>query len=229
MARRVVGLVSRPSVDTAGRGRAPAPPAGDELGWQRSQIEDYARRRRWRLGAVFEGEVAPGRAGVRISRGLDEAMTEIDNGAASGLLVAALERLSPFSTEVASVLEWLRQHSAVLVAIDEQIDTSEEDGQAQVDGFLRGAEWERATAGARIRIGHARARTAKPGLLVRPHAARIVDRPEVLERIHTLRDGGLSLRQIADRLEDDGVPTARGGESWWPTTVASALRYPRPR
>lgn len=63
-----------------------------------------------------------------------------------------------------------------------------------------------ATTGARIRIGHARARTANAGWLVPKHAARIVDRPEILEHIHELHDDGLSLQQIADRLEEEGVP-----------------------
>ncbi len=228
--RSVVGYVSLPSVDTAGRGRSAARPAGDELDRQRARISDYARRRRWRLAGVFEGEAAAHQpAGVRMPRGLRKALTEINDGAASGLLVDALARISPFSADVGDLLGLLGQRSAILVAIDEQLDTSTKDGQAQADAFLRGAEWERATAGARIRIGHARARTADPGWLVPKHAARIVDRPEILEHIHALRDDGLSLRQIAELLEEEGVPTARGAERWWPTTVASALRYPRPR
>jgi hypothetical protein len=86
---------------------------------------------------------------------------------------------------------------------------------------LCGASWKRprarlalrsrplATTGARIRIGHARARTANAGWLVPMHAARIVDRPEILEHIHELHDDGLSLQQIADRLEEEAFHGAR--------------------
>jgi hypothetical protein len=47
--------------------------------------------------------------------------------------------------------------------------------------------------------------------------------PEVVERIRTARAAGLSLRQIADGLNADGTPTARGGMRWWPSTVRSVL------
>jgi DNA invertase Pin-like site-specific DNA recombinase len=47
--------------------------------------------------------------------------------------------------------------------------------------------------------------------------------PEVIQRIRDARDAGLSLRQIADRLNADGTPTAHGGAQWWASTVRSVL------
>lgn len=47
--------------------------------------------------------------------------------------------------------------------------------------------------------------------------------PEVIQRIRDARDAGLSLRQVADRLNADGTPTAHGGAQWWASTVRSVL------
>ena len=38
---------------------------------------------------------------------------------------------------------------------------------------------------------------------------------------------GLSLRSVAQRLNDEGVPTARGGTHWRPNAVSSILKHPR--
>jgi hypothetical protein len=47
--------------------------------------------------------------------------------------------------------------------------------------------------------------------------------PDVVDRIRDARAAGLSLRQIADRLNADGTPTAHGGARWWASTVHSVL------
>jgi DNA invertase Pin-like site-specific DNA recombinase len=47
--------------------------------------------------------------------------------------------------------------------------------------------------------------------------------PDVSQRIRDARDAGLSLRQIADRLNADRTPTAHGGARWWASTVRSVL------
>lgn len=47
---------------------------------------------------------------------------------------------------------------------------------------------------------------------------------EVAERIRAQRLAGRSLRQIAEGLNSDRIPTAHGGERWWPSTVHALLR-----
>jgi len=47
---------------------------------------------------------------------------------------------------------------------------------------------------------------------------------EVVERIVREREGGRSLRDIAQGLDTDGVATAQGGRSWHASTVRSVLR-----
>jgi hypothetical protein len=49
-------------------------------------------------------------------------------------------------------------------------------------------------------------------------------RAEVIERIRAQRLAGRSLREIAEGLNADRIPTAHGGERWWPSTVHALLR-----
>ena len=46
---------------------------------------------------------------------------------------------------------------------------------------------------------------------------------DVAQRISELRQGGATLTGIADRLNEEGVPTARGGARWYPATVRGRL------
>jgi hypothetical protein len=50
---------------------------------------------------------------------------------------------------------------------------------------------------------------------------------EISKRIQEERYAGRSLRQIADCLNADNIPTAHGGERWWPSTVRAVLLRPR--
>ena len=51
---------------------------------------------------------------------------------------------------------------------------------------------------------------------------------DLRRRITRLRRAGLTLQAIADLLNDDGVPTVRGGAMWRPSSVQAAVGYKRP-
>jgi site-specific DNA recombinase len=51
---------------------------------------------------------------------------------------------------------------------------------------------------------------------------------ETVRRIFALRNDGATLQAIADQLNGDGTPTARGGK-WWPATVRYVLDNPKYR
>jgi hypothetical protein len=44
-----------------------------------------------------------------------------------------------------------------------------------------------------------------------------------------MRSAGMTLQAIADRLNQEGVPTLRGGREWRPSSVQVAAGYRRPR
>jgi hypothetical protein len=43
-----------------------------------------------------------------------------------------------------------------------------------------------------------------------------------------MRADGMTLQAIADVLNEEGVPTLRGGTKWRPSSVQSAAGYKRP-
>jgi hypothetical protein len=47
--------------------------------------------------------------------------------------------------------------------------------------------------------------------------------PLVVRQIQRLRDRGLSLRAIADELNETEVPTGQGGKQWYAATVRGIL------
>jgi hypothetical protein len=51
--------------------------------------------------------------------------------------------------------------------------------------------------------------------------------PELQRRITAMRASGMTLQAIADALNDDNVPTVRGGARWRPSSVHAATGYKR--
>lgn len=73
------------------------------------------------------------------------------------------------------------------------------------------------------RVAAERRRTARPRLEPSTRGRKPAIPPEVAKRIHHERISGKSLRQIADDLNAEHVPTAHDGERWWPSTVRAVL------
>jgi hypothetical protein len=57
----------------------------------------------------------------------------------------------------------------------------------------------------------------------------VEDLPELKDYIVALRSAGMTLQAIADRLNEEGTPTVRGGREWRPSSVQVAAGYRRPR
>ncbi len=74
------------------------------------------------------------------------------------------------------------------------------------------------------RVAVERRRTAQPRLEPAMRGRKPTIPPEIVMRIHHERAAGKSLRQIAAGLNTDQIPTAHGGERWWPSTVRSILQ-----
>ena len=146
--------------------------------------------------------------------GLLEALERIGAGEASTLLVARLADVANSLREAVGLLDWLGACGGELIALDVGLDTATRVG-SHLALLLREIErWERET-------GPEQPSRGRPGLAHRS--------PELAQRINALRDGGQSLRAIAELLNDEGVPTPRGGERWRPSSVQAALGYRRPR
>ena len=98
------------------------------------------------------------------------------------------------------------RQSWALVALDCAVDTTTPAGEAMANVLATFAQFERRLIGQRTREALA-VKRAEGVRLGRPSTIP----PGVAERIRRERARGATLRQIADRLNSDGIPTARGG------------------
>lgn len=197
--------------------------SGLGLDAQRTQLEHAAEYAGWPVVELVRDEGQSGKDLVR--PGLKRALELIAAGQADGIAVAKLDRLSRSVIDFGLLLEWLEGTDAALVALDLNVDTTTPSGRMLVSVLMAVAEWERHTIAQRTRDGLAALRAqGKP--TGRPAVA---DRPELAGRIALMRARGLTLQAIANQLNEDGVPTIRGGAKWRPSSVEAAAGYHRRR
>jgi DNA invertase Pin-like site-specific DNA recombinase len=195
--------------------------SGLGLDAQREQLRRAAEFQGWRVVELISDE---GVSGKDLDRpGLARALELIASGNADGLAVAKLDRLSRSVIDAGLLAEWFQDAGARLVALDLSIDTSSPAGRMVFSIISALAQWERETIAQRTRDGLAvlRARGRATG----PPA--VADRPELAARIRELRRQGWTLQAIADQLNQELVPTSRGGTRWRPSSVQSAAGYQR--
>jgi DNA invertase Pin-like site-specific DNA recombinase len=189
--------------------------SGLGLAAQRATIEREAERAGAELVAVIEDAGASGKDLDRA--GLHDALTRIAAGDAEVFVVAKVDRLSRSLLDVMSVLEWLESARAAFKALDSPIDTSTAVGKMFLQTMGMFAEFERQMIRDRTRAA----------LAVRKAEGKAISRPAVPDatsaQIKAWYDEGWGLTAIARQLNDDGVPTARGGTEWRASNVQSVL------
>lgn len=216
-----------PRAGTAVRALGYASVAGDadgglsELHAQQQTIESRCRELGVELiEVVREREPKAGKALDRA--GLSFLIERVAAGDASCLVVTGLERLSHSVAELGTILQWLEQNGVRLVAVDLDLDTASPGGQTTARVLASVAGWEHERISERTRKGLAAARAQR-----RAAGGSATDVAAVRRRIATMRADGMTLQAIADVLNDEGVPTLRGGAKWRPSSVQSAAGYKR--
>jgi len=188
---------------------------------QRKAIESYVESIGGTLVAVVEDS---GQSGATLDRaGLRDALQRLLDGEASGLIASKLDRISRSTADVADLLEWSEQTGVTIAALDVGLDTSSASGKLVASVMAAVASWERETIGQRTKDALA-AKSARGEAVSRPAVP-----AETRSYIVGLRTDGLTYQQIADRLNAEGRPTARGAAAWRPSAIQSALGYKRPR
>jgi len=191
--------------------------SGAGLAAQREAIESECERRNMRLVRIVDDA---GYSAKNLKRpGIQEAMTMLKAHEADGLVVSKLDRLSRSLLDFASLMEQARREGWSLIALDLGVDTSTPSGEMMASVLATFAQFERRLIGQRT----------KDALAVRKATGTKLGRPRVLSTsivryIRDLRAGGLTYRAIAERLNEQGVPTAQGGREWHAGTVHSVLR-----
>src|SRR5439155_21590477 len=138
--------------------------------------------------------------------GIQKAITELEHGSASVLIVAKLDRLSRSLMDFAALMERSRRKGWNLVALDLGVDTSTPQGEMMASVMATFAQFERRLIGVRTKEALAVKRSQGVRLGRPPVVA-----DELVSYLSALRADGLSYRQIAQRLQTEDVAPPRGG------------------
>jgi DNA invertase Pin-like site-specific DNA recombinase len=152
------------------------------------------------------------------------ALEQLANRQAEVLVVGRLRDLTSNVANLAPLLSWFDVEQRTLIAVDLRLDTSTEAGQLAAVAITGVGGWEHERISERTRRGleAARSRGTAQGRTA------VADVPELQERIAAMREQGMTLQAIADVLNEEGVPTLRGGKEWRPSSVQAAVGYRRP-
>ena len=151
--------------------------------------------------------------------GLAEALDAVDSGAAAGIIVAKLDRLSRSLVDFAGLMARAQAGGWNLVALDLGIDLATPAGEFMANVLASAAQWERRIIGQRTRDALA-VKRSQGVRLGRPASLPA----EIVERIVSAHAAGDGWSAIARSLNAEQVPTAHGGAAWHPSTVRGVVR-----
>ena len=197
-------------------------PAVDGLNGRRSAIREWCGAHGVELATVVHDSEANGDGHSRPS--LRWALEQITNGQADLLVVSRLHDLSTNLANLPPLLSWFTEAGRSLVALDVRMDTATDAGRIAAQALEGVGGWERDRISERTRRGLEAARQRGGG----QGRTAVADVPELHERIAAMREQGMTLQAIADTLNEEGVPTLRGGARWRPSSVQRATGYRRP-
>jgi DNA invertase Pin-like site-specific DNA recombinase len=149
---------------------------------------------------------------------LVEALDLLDKHKADVLMAVRMDRLSRDVGDVAALMRRSRKKGWGIILSGEHVDTTP-DGEFRTHLDAALAQRERGMIGLRTREGMAQKK--RQGV----HLGRSVDTAflPTYRRVLVLHKGGMSLNGIARMLTDEGVPTSKGGTTWYASTVRAIV------
>ncbi len=196
--------------------------ANRDLAAQRKAIKACCAQRG--LGLLSTVHDVDRDGGSRARPSLVWALEQIAEREADVLVVPRLRDLSPNVANLTPLLSWFNEERRRLIAIDLDLDTATEAGRLAASAVAGVGGWEHERISERTRRGLEAARSRGAG----QGRTAVADVPELADRIQAMREQGMTLQAIADRLNEEGVPTLRGGAMWRPSSVQRATGYRRP-
>jgi hypothetical protein len=184
-------------------------PGQRDVAWERDAIRAWCAKHGLSVATVVH-DVARERAS------LAWALEQIADGAAGTLVLARLRDLAAELGELAPLLRWFAEPGRRLVALDIGVDTATESGRLAVRAV---AAVVAAAPGREEPAPDPRPRHGRPA---------VSDLPALQLRIERMRADGMTLQAIADVLNEEAIPTVRGGRMWRPSSVQRATGYRRP-
>jgi len=179
-----------------------------------------------------------GESGKTLRRpGLQRALQLLRSGAADGLLIAKLDRLTRSVSDWQTLIDqhFGEQAGKALFSLSDAIDTRTAGGRLVLNVLLSVAQWEREAIAERtkdvlqykIRKGE-RVGSLQYGYQLSDDGKTLVkcdQEAEVVSMIQAMHDRKVSLRRIAQELNRRQIPTKKGkSDDWSHTTVRSIIK-----
>lgn len=193
--------------------------SGLGLDSQRAKVTAECERRGWRIVAELADEGISAKS-MENRPGLLAALAMLDGADAAGLVVAKLDRLSRSVHDFTGMVDRAQRNGWTLVVMDLGVDTSTPSGEMMANVMASFAQFERKLIGQRT----------SDALQALKRQGKTLGRPErvpneLVDVIVQMRENdGMPLREIADRLTAEGIPTSQGGKRWYASSVAAVLR-----
>jgi site-specific DNA recombinase len=165
--------------------------------------------------------------------GIQQALSRLEAGEASGLLIVKLDRLTRSVKDLGILIERYFEKRFQLLSVTDAIDTRSASGVLVLNVLMSVAQWERQAIGERTKavLEHLKSEGVRLGgeALGWRHTEetdedgrRVIAPVEAEERAVSraveLRGEGLSFRAVAAKLSEEGFETKRGGR-WAAETV----------
>ena len=201
---------------------------GVSLEAQQAKAEAYA--------ALYDLEVteviidAGASAKTLVRPGLERALSLLKAGKADAILVAKLDRLTRSVRDLNELVTGpFAPGKAALLSVSEQIDTRSAGGRLVLNVLASVSQWEREAIGERTStaLQHKAAQGGYTGGNTRygfrlgddgEHLVPVPEEQQVVEEARKLRAQGLTLRDVAAKLEDQGR-VSRTGRRFGPAQI----------
>lgn len=214
---------------------------GYGLDAQESDCQRYARKASTPKVRIVHGVVdgdersTSGRSTIDERPGLLEALEWMQDGRADGILAPNMDRLARELTVQEAVMSYVWALGGRVFTADdgEQVEDDPRDPMRTAMRQMRGVFHQLDRAMIVKRLGEGREAKGQRGgyafgapqygqQAIDSELARHEQEAAVLERMRHWQADGLSIRAIAARLNEEGVPSKRGGR-WHPATVQRLL------
>ena len=188
-------------------------------------VQERTLRQAGEMYGFTESELVKeeGRSGKNVSGRpkLIDALKRLDAGEADALIVTRIDRLARSTKDFLDIVDRAGKNGWRLIMLDLNLDTSTYQGRFVVTIMSALAEMERGIIAERAKDIHKDRR--EQGLVWgQDLGPRMVIPAEVREQVLAKRESGMSYKSIADTLNLQGIPSARGG-SWYASSVKNIV------
>lgn len=188
-------------------------------------VQERTLRQAGEMYGFAESELVKeeGRSGKNVSGRpkLIDALKRLDAGEADALIVTRIDRLARSTKDFLDIVDRAGKNGWRLIMLDLNLDTSTYQGRFVVTIMSALAEMERGIIAERAKDIHKDRR--EQGLVWgQDLGPKMSILPQVKEQVLRQRSAGMSYQSIADTLNKQSIPSARGG-AWYASSVKNIV------